>query len=127
MDSPSQIVDRFITLLTSGNLDQALELVDEDVIYDNVPVGPVHGHDGIRNIIATMEGGMDEIVFEVHRQVADGNVVLNTRTDRFRVGDRWFELPVGGWFEVTKGKITLWRDYFDLDTYMKGAAAVQTR
>ena len=58
----------------------------------------------------------------MHRQVADGNLVLNERTDRFLVGGRWLELPVAGIFELRDGLIVLWRDYFDLDTIMKQMA-----
>ena len=51
----------------------------------------------------------------VHRQVAAGNLVLNERSDRFRAGDVWLDLPVAGVFEVgDDGRITLWRDYFDM-------------
>jgi len=49
---------------------------------------------------------------------APGDVVLNERSDRFRSGDRWFELPVAGVFVVRDGRIQLWRDYFDRDTLM---------
>jgi limonene-1,2-epoxide hydrolase len=43
---------------------------------------------------------------------------MNERVDRFRVGDRWADLPVAGVFEVNAdGKIVLWRDYFDLTTF----------
>lgn len=126
MQSAAQIVDRFVELLTGGDVDGALELVDDEVVYDNVPVGPVTGPDGIRNVVAMMEDGIDEFVFVVHEQVERGNVVLNARTDRFRVGDRWLDLPVAGWFEVgDHGRITLWRDYFDLATYMNGVEALR--
>ncbi len=121
MERPAAIVDEFIRRLTSGDTDGALALVHDEVVYDNVPVGPVVGPEGIRDVVAMMEAGIDEIRFDVHRQVADGNVVLNARTDRFRIGERWLDLPVAGWFEVDdEGRITLWRDYFDLATYMSG-------
>lgn len=37
--------------------------------------------------------------------------------DVFKVGDRAFELQVMGIFEVTDGKISAWRDYFDLNQF----------
>jgi len=33
------------------------------------------------------------------------------------MGGSWIEIPVCGVWEVIDGKITLWRDYFDLATY----------
>ena len=63
-------------------------------------------------------GSFEEIEFIVHRQTTSGNVVMNERTDRFRTGDRWIDLPVAGLFELDDaGKIVLWRDYFDMATY----------
>lgn len=70
-----------------------------------------------------MLDGMEGIDFIVHRQVADGNVVMNERTDVMRRtnGGR-VELPVMGTFEVRDGRIAAWRDYFDLATVTAGLA-----
>ncbi len=40
--------------------------------------------------------------------------MLTERTDRFQIGEKWLELPVMGSFELADGKITAWRDYFDM-------------
>jgi limonene-1,2-epoxide hydrolase len=37
--------------------------------------------------------------------------------DRLEVVGKAVELPVAGVFEVDGDKITLWRDYFDLQTF----------
>jgi limonene-1,2-epoxide hydrolase len=41
-------------------------------------------------------------------------VVFLERLDRHRLDHGWRDLPVNSVFEVTGGKITVWRDYFDL-------------
>ena len=51
------------------------------------------------------------------RQAATDHLVLNERMDRFLWPHGWVEMPCAGIFEVHDGKITLWRDYFDLATY----------
>ena len=49
-----------------------------------------------------------------------GGVVLTERVDRFTIGDKRIELPVMGAFEVDgQGKITAWRDYFDMAQFTK--------
>jgi limonene-1,2-epoxide hydrolase len=60
-----------------------------------------------------------EISWPIHREASVGNVVFNERTDKFRMDHGWVELPVNGVWEVVDGKITLWRDYFDLQSYLK--------
>jgi limonene-1,2-epoxide hydrolase len=49
-------------------------------------------------------------------------VVHTERLDTFVIGDRTVKLPIAGVFEVASGKITAWRDYFDLATWTKQAA-----
>ena len=46
-------------------------------------------------------------------------LVLNERVDRFNMGGRWVELPLAGVFEIKAGKIVLWRDYFDRESFTK--------
>ena len=48
----------------------------------------------------------------------DGPKVLTERIDAFVINGRTVSLPVMGTFEIRGGKITAWRDYFDLATYV---------
>ena len=115
--TPEETVNEFIARVVAKDIDGACELVAADVEYDNVPMGKNHGPDGIKAFLGGMVSSLDEVQFVTHRQTATGNVVMNERTDRFRVGDKWMDLPVAGIFEVSDdGLIVLWRDYFDLET-----------
>ena len=116
--TPEQIVDEFIRRVVAIDLDGACELVGEDLEYDNVPMGKNHGPGELKAFLGMMVGGVAEVQFVIHRQIASANTVMNERTDRFRIGDQWIELPVAGVFEVDDdGKIVLWRDYFDMATF----------
>ena len=112
-----EIVNEFMARVVRLDLDAACELVSDDVEYDNVPMGKVFGPDGIKGVLAQMVGMLDEVDWVIHRQVAAGSLVLNERTDRFGKDGKWIELPVAGVFEVIDGRITLWRDYFDMTTF----------
>ena len=123
--TPEETVDRFIELLCAKQVDAACELVDDTCEYDNVPLGKQFGPEGIKALLGPMVDGLDEVVFVIHRQAAVGNLVLNERSDRFRLGDRWIDLPVAGVFEVgDDGRIVLWRDYFDAATFNEQLAAL---
>lgn len=118
------VVDEFISRVVAKDLDGACELVTDDVEYDNVPMGPVTGPEGIRSVLGPMVA-VDEVEFVIRRQLAVGDTVMNERIDRFRLGERWIELPVAGVFVVNdEDRIVLWRDYFDLPTLMDQLAAV---
>ena len=44
---------------------------------------------------------------------------FDRRFDRFGFPKGWLDLPVCGvWVVNADGLITLWRDYFDMNTYM---------
>ena len=122
---PGAIVTQFINLIEARRVPDALALLAPDCEYDNVPIGKVTGPEQVGAILGPFVDRYDEVDWVVHHQVASGTadegVVMNERTDRFRSGDRWVELPVMGLFLVRQGKIDLWRDYFDLATLQRAS------
>ena len=126
---PGAIVTQFINLIEARRVPDALMLLSAECEYDNVPIGKVTGPEQVGAILGPFVDRYDEVDWVVHHQVASGTadegVVMNERTDRFRTGDTWMDLPVCGVFELTEdGKIALWRDYFDLPTMMDQIAAL---
>ena len=120
---PAELVTEFCTLWANPDLETILSYFTEDAVYHNIPMAPAEGLPAIRDLLPMMLDGMEGIDFIVHRQVADGSVVMNERTDVMRRtnGGR-VELPVMGTFEVRDGRIAAWRDYFDLATVTAGLA-----
>ncbi len=118
--TPDQVVTALIKACEVRDLDAVANLVADNVEYDNVPLGKVFGTNEVMRVLS---GGVTEVASEVewvvHRQVSSGNTVMNERTDRFLVDGHWIEIPIAAVFEVTGSKVSLWRDYFDLDTYRK--------
>jgi len=116
--SPSETVDAFIAAIERLDIDAAVALLAEDVVYHNVPMQPMTGRDAVRATLASFLGAASETEWPVSSQIATGNRVANERVDRFKIGDGWLEMPVAGFFEVDDdGLIAVWRDYFDLATY----------
>ena len=110
-----ETVNEFIRLIDAKDIEGAVALCADDVEYDNVPMGKNIGPAAVLEFLMPMVAGVDEVEFIVHRQTATGNVVMNERTDRFTKGGVSADIPVAGIFEVNDdGKITLWRDYFDM-------------
>ena len=121
--SPSEIVTAFIEAIERKDIAAAAALASPSISYENMPMQPIAGRDAM---VATLEmflGGASEVDWVMLRQHEAGNVVFNERVDRFRIGDGWLELPVAGVFEVDDdGRISLWRDYFDLGSYQRRLA-----
>lgn len=64
----------------------------------------------------------EKIEFEISAIASTGSVVFTERVDRFVVGGKTIALPVAGVFELRDGKIAAWRDYFDMQSYLKQAS-----
>ncbi|MFM1751568.1 MAG: hypothetical protein RL119_530 [Actinomycetota bacterium] len=117
--TPVEVVHAFIGALERNDIEAALQFVDESCEYDNVPIGKVYGHEGVKTILAPMFARCTEITWPIHREATFENVVFNERTDKFKMEFGWIELQVTGVWEVVNDKITLWRDYFDMQSYLK--------
>ena len=120
---PDNVVTQFCAAWGTGDIDVILDFFTPDALYHNIPMAPVTGVDEIRALIAGFTAGVDKIEFRVTHQAVNGNVVMNERVDAFITADRTIELPVMGVFEVTDdGRISAWRDYFDLNQFMSQMA-----
>jgi limonene-1,2-epoxide hydrolase len=81
-------------------------------------MGKVSGPEGVRAVLEPFFAPTLENEFRVLREAVNGNIVFLERLDRHLLASGWVELPVTGVFEVNDGLITLYRDYFDLNTIM---------
>jgi limonene-1,2-epoxide hydrolase len=120
---PVDVVRSFMAAMADLDYDRALLLVADDVEYTNVPMGTVHGPDGIRSILEPFFAPTLENEWIITTTLVDGHRVFLERLDRHRLPNGWAELPVAGLFEVHEGRITSWRDYFDMGTIERGFAA----
>ncbi len=94
------------------------ETMTDDVDYRNVPIEGDHhvGPDAAHAVLSRFAAKWD-VTLEVVHLVGDGNAVLTERSEHFvhRAGTKdSFTLPVMGTFELRDGKISVWRDYFEL-------------
>ncbi|KQR77638.1 limonene-1,2-epoxide hydrolase family protein [Rhizobium sp. Leaf341] len=100
---------------SANRIDEAIALLAEDVLYDNVPFPDITGRENVRKFHRDFGIGTTFTVdWKVVQIAASGNVVLNERIDIFlhESGGR-ITLPVMGTVTVENGMITVWRDYFD--------------
>ena len=117
MATPVEIVTQFCDQVAAGDAAKAADFFSDDAVYHNIPLDPVNGRDAIRDTIGMFLGMADKVWFDTLHIVADGPIVMTERIDHFAQGDRDIALPVMGAFEVNDGKITAWRDYFDMNQF----------
>ena len=86
----------------------------DDVVYHNIPMDPAVGIDATIDFINGFFGMFENVTFDTLHLAVRDNVVLTERVDTFRLGSKMASLPVMGTFEIRDGKISAWRDYFDM-------------
>jgi limonene-1,2-epoxide hydrolase len=111
-------VEILLTALQNQDVDGAGAVLDENLVYQNVGFPTIRGRARAMKLFRGMEGRAG---FEVktHRIAVNGSTVLTERTDALVFGRVRLQFWVCGVFEVTNGRITLWRDYFDMFDFSK--------
>lgn len=120
--APTAIVRSFLESLQDADLDLALSFLDENVTYINVSLPAVRGRDAVERVFRPTIGRMG---FRVHFHAVgtdedDSGIVLTERTDALIFGPVSIQFWVYGRFEVSDGRITVWRDSFDWGDVLKG-------
>jgi limonene-1,2-epoxide hydrolase len=114
-----QLVSDFCRAFEGHDAEALRPFFTDDVIYHNIPMDPAVGIEAVIAFIDGFFGMCESMVIEtVHLAVRD-NVVLTERIDTFTVGQVVAPLLVMGTFEIRDGKISAWRDYFDLGQITK--------
>jgi len=118
----SRVVEGFLSVLHDEDWHAASLAMDENIVYHNVGYPIIKGRRGVirfwRRIFDRPSGGFEA---KIHRIAVEGVSVLTERTDVMVFGPFILQIWVCGVFEVCNGKITLWRDYFDVLDMAKAA------
>ena len=114
MPSAEQVVRDFCAAASTRDPAVLRSFFSDDVVYHNMPMDPAEGIEATMAVIDMFVGLCEELEFEVHHLASDGSTVLTERTDTFTIKGKTTPLPVMGAFHVSEGKITAWRDYFDM-------------
>ncbi len=119
-----RVVEQMWNALYRKDFDGVAACIAPDGHYEDVPT-PDDGATGPANIVKRLRMGLDPVVrfeHEVHRMVAEGDSVIleHTETWHFETGEKLTNDFVTV-HVVRDGKITLWRDYWDLGTMMAQA------
>ena len=118
--TPEQVVKNFCAAITRRDVKEICSFFTEDAVYHNIPLEPVVGHAAIEGVLQQFIAPATEAEFQMLALAVSGNKVLTERVDRFTMMGKQIAIPVMGTFEVNaQGKITAWRDYFDMAQFMK--------
>jgi len=107
-------IRRFLEVCVRADAEEFASYFNEDAVWWNAPWRPIQGRDAIREAMRRGAGGMRALPWDIRHILADGNVVVTERIDHFLVGENRISVPCAGVFELRDGRISAWRDYWDL-------------
>ena len=122
-----ETVQGLLAALAASDLERALTLVGDDVIYQNRPLPESHGKRAFERQMRGFLRVADRFEVEMHNIAADGATVLTERTDAFVVRGGRVSFWVYGTFEVRGGRVEVWRDAFDWMTLLARFGAALPR
>lgn len=111
---PADIVVGFFRALSRFEIDAALDVVADDLVYANVTLPTLYGKQRLERAARLMLRP-DRMGFNVHfnHVATEGDVVLTDRVDELNFRRFASRFWVYGRFIVSDGKIIVWRDSFD--------------
>jgi limonene-1,2-epoxide hydrolase len=107
------VVRAFLGALARLDVAAAIDLLSDDVVYQNVPLPPARGRRAVEQQLRWLARHGSGFEVEYHNVAANGATVLTERTDVLIFGRVRAAFWVCGTFEVHDGRISLWRDRFD--------------
>jgi len=119
MSENIEVIRAFIKAWSNLDADELVSYFAEDGVYHNMPASPIAGHENLRKFISGFISPWSETDWELLNLLGDGNIVVAERNDKTKAADKQVNLPCCGVFEMRDGKIAMWRDYFDMQTYVK--------
>ena len=90
----------------------------ESGCYHNMPAKAVTGREAVQQFITGFIKPWTHTDWEILTLVGEGDIVVCERLDRTKTKNGDVDLPCCGVFMMEDGKIKLWRDYFDMATYI---------
>ena len=113
-------VEVFLSALQDQDLDTAAAQLDDNLVYENVGYPTIRGRARAVKLFRGLQRPNLGLEAKIHRIAVNGATVLTERTDVLVIGPVRMQFWVCGVFEVHNGRITLWRDYFDMFDMLKG-------
>ncbi len=114
-----ELVLEFMAALSSNDADRLIEYFAEDTMYQNMPLPAAYGRDEVRTTLAGLFTVMRIEKIDTFYIASRDGAVFTERVDLLTAlpTGKSFELPVTGIVHIKNGKITGWRDYFDLRSF----------
>jgi limonene-1,2-epoxide hydrolase len=125
MGNNETTVREFLAAWSKDDPGALADYFTDDAVFQMMPRGEeVTGREAIHNDFKTQLEWVKDCDFEVKAVSSSGPIVFAERIDRMKVAGAPIAIAVVGVFEfAADGKMTAWRDYFDMTQVMQQVSA----
>ncbi len=109
----------YYTAWLADDLEAVLALCTDDLVANNVPIGPLHGKPAVREFFARFGKGMTDKRYDVERILVDGDCAVVEGVENYLKDGKQVSLPYMSTFLFRGLRVREWRDYFDLQTVLR--------
>jgi limonene-1,2-epoxide hydrolase len=128
-----QTVEAFLSAYWSMDHQRTLGLVTDDFAWPNLalPKASIDSRERMREVLIDRNMGFPEPIEHGHHEtlnaVAENGLVLHERVDYWTLRGRDMSCPCCAVFRIRDGKVSLWRDYYDIGHVIRQFEAVGIR
>lgn len=119
MTNHEETIRNYYAAWVRDDLDAVLALCTQDLTAVNVPIGPIHGKAAARAFFEKFGKGMSQKRYDVERILVSGDVAVVEGVENYLKKGKAVSLPYMSVFKFEGGKISEWRDYFDIQTVLR--------
>jgi limonene-1,2-epoxide hydrolase len=117
--SHADTIRAYYAAWVADDLEAVLALCTDDLVANNVPIGPIHGKPAVREFFARFGKGMTDKRYDVARLLVDGDSAVVEGVENYVKGGKQVSLPYMSTFLFRGALIREWRDYFDIQTVLR--------
>jgi limonene-1,2-epoxide hydrolase len=119
---PITVVREFLHALEMGEIGEALELVDPDVVWRNTGLPTVRGRERVRWLLARQFAARIVLSARIQHIAEDAGSVLVERIDDLRFGRIEASFEVWARFDIVDGRIAAWHDRYSFGAVLGNVA-----
>jgi limonene-1,2-epoxide hydrolase len=123
-DSAESVIRKFFSCFPASDVDEVIGFFSDDAVYIDGPRGVHTGIKAIRTELQSQLKMVPNTIVDIKTLAASGSTVLTERVDNCEIAGKSIGFEVVGVFDVdSEGRITRWRDYHDLPTFVEQITA----
>ena len=117
------IVKQFLAAMVEKDADQIEALLADDVVFEDVPENsPITGKEAVFEKFKGFFGFVTKLSPKILNEAYTADTAMIERENHLDINGQKVVLPVVTIFKVRDNKVTLFRDYFDGQTFMNQLA-----